>query len=237
MLGGQIRVTVAEGGGADLARAVTEMTQVEAGARTERITRLRIHSSGLPCVKTLADSDWTFQPSVPRPLLEEISTLGFMERAENVLLVGSPGVGKTHLAVAIGVEAAKAARGQVHRLREARRRPGGRPGEGHPEEEAQVPRAPQAPHHRRARLPGHRRRRRRPAVPAGRHALRAALDDNRRERRHRRVGEGLRGRGRRQHDSGRDMPPLPHREDNRALLQAQGRPGGEEGGAEVTETG
>ncbi len=109
MLGGQIRVTVAEGG-ADLARAVTEMTQVEAGARTERITRLRIHSSGLPCVKTLADSDWTFQPSVPRPLLEEISTLGFMERAENVLLVGSPGVGKTHLAVAIGVEAARAGR-------------------------------------------------------------------------------------------------------------------------------
>lgn len=107
MLGGQIRVTVAEEG-ADLARAVAEMTQVEAGARTEGITRLRIHSSGLPCVKTLADSDWTFQPSVPRPLLEEISTLGFMERAENVLLVGSPGVGKTHLAVAIGVEAARA---------------------------------------------------------------------------------------------------------------------------------
>lgn len=237
MLGGQIRVTVAEGG-ADLARAVAEMTQVEAGARTERITRLRIHSSGLPCVKTLADSDWTFQPSVPRPLLEEISTLGFMERAENVLLVGSPGRREDpprgrHR----GRGREGGPRGQVHRLREARRRPGGRPGEGHPEEEAQVPRAPQAPHHRRARLPGHRRRGRRPAVPAGRHALRAALDDNRRARRHRRVGEGLRGRGRRQRDSGQDMPPLPHREDNPALLQAQGRPGGEEGGAEVAETG
>ena len=106
MTGGQIRVAVAEGG-ADLARAVAEMTQVEAGARTERITRLRIRSSGLPCVKTLADFDWTFQPSVPRPLLEEPSTLGFIERAENVLLVGSPGVGKTRLAVAIGVEAAR----------------------------------------------------------------------------------------------------------------------------------
>ena len=58
-------------------------------------------------MKTPADSDWTFQPSVPRPLLEEISTLGFMERAENVLPVGSPGVGKTHLAVVIGVEAAR----------------------------------------------------------------------------------------------------------------------------------
>ena len=100
---------VAEGD-ADLARAVAEMTQVEVEARTERITRLRIRSSGLPCVKTLADFDWTFQPSVPRPLLEELSTLRFMERAENVLLVGSPGVGKTHLAVAIGVEAVRAGR-------------------------------------------------------------------------------------------------------------------------------
>lgn len=61
-------------------------------------------------MKTLADFDWTFQPSVPRPLLEELSTLGFMERAENVLLVGSPGVGKTHLTVAIGVEAVRAGR-------------------------------------------------------------------------------------------------------------------------------
>lgn len=61
-------------------------------------------------MKTLADSDWTFQPLVPRPLLQELSTLGFMERAENVLLVGSPGVGKTHLAVVIGVEAARAGR-------------------------------------------------------------------------------------------------------------------------------
>lgn len=74
--------------------AVAEITQVEAGARTERITRLRIRSSGLPCVKTLADSDWTFQPSVPRPLLEELSTLGFMERAKNVLLGGARASGR-----------------------------------------------------------------------------------------------------------------------------------------------
>lgn len=215
------------------------MTQVEAGARTERITRLRIRSSGLPCVKTLADSDWTFQPSVPRPLLQELSTLGFMERAENVLLVGSPGVGKTHLAVAIGVEAVRAGREVkfidcarlVDDLRDAQAR---------------------GILKKRLKYYAHPKLLiidelgyldidegggRRPAVPAGRHALRAALDDNRRERRHRRVGEGLRGRGRRQRDSGQDMPPLSNREDNRALLQAQGRPGGEEGGAEVAETG
>ena len=97
---------VAEGE-ADFCAALAGMTNVEVEARTQRITRLRIRSSGFPCVKTLADFDWSFQPSVPRPLVEELATLRFVDRAENVLLVGSPGVGKTHLATAIGIEAVK----------------------------------------------------------------------------------------------------------------------------------
>lgn len=98
---------VAEGD-ADFCAALARMTQAEVEARIQRITRLRIRSSGFPCVKTLADFDWSFQPSVPRPLVEELATLRFVDRAENVLLVGSPGVGKTHLATAIGIEAVKA---------------------------------------------------------------------------------------------------------------------------------
>lgn len=101
-------IRMASDGEADLCSAIARMTQVEVEARTKRITRQRIRSSGFPCVKTLADFDWSFQPSVPRPLLEELATLRFVERAENVLLVGSPGVGKTHLATAIGIEAVKA---------------------------------------------------------------------------------------------------------------------------------
>ena len=50
------------------------------------------------------------QPSVPRAEIEELATLRFVERAENVLFVGSPGVGKTHLAVALGIEAVRAGR-------------------------------------------------------------------------------------------------------------------------------
>ena len=94
----------------DLARALAEMTETEVAARRARIMRQRIRSSGFPYVKTLADFDWSFQPSVPRPQVEELATLRFMDRAENVLLVGSPGVGKTHLAVAIGIEAVRAGR-------------------------------------------------------------------------------------------------------------------------------
>lgn len=94
----------------DLVSALAEMTASEVAARRARIMRQRIRSSGFPYVKTLADFDWSFQPSVPRPKVEELATLRFMDRAENVLLVGSPGVGKTHLAVAIGIEAVRAGR-------------------------------------------------------------------------------------------------------------------------------
>jgi len=94
----------------DFAQAIAEMTASEVTARRERIMRQRIRSSGFPYTKTLADFDWSFQPSVPRAKVEELATLRFMDLAENVLLVGSPGVGKTHLAIAIGIEAVKAGR-------------------------------------------------------------------------------------------------------------------------------
>ena len=94
----------------DFAAAMAGMTAAEVASREARITRQRVRSSGFPCVKTLADFDWSFQPSVPRAKVEELATLQFTERAENVLLVGSPGVGKTHLAIAIGIEAIRARR-------------------------------------------------------------------------------------------------------------------------------
>lgn len=92
------------------ASALEEMTRVEVAAREVRITSQRIRSSGFPYVKGLADFDWDFQPSVPRAEIEELATLRFVERSKNVLFVGSPGVGKTHLAVALDIEAVRAGR-------------------------------------------------------------------------------------------------------------------------------
>lgn len=97
-------------GEADFVSALAEMTTAEVSAREVRILGQRIRSSGFPYVKTLADFDWSFQPSVPRPKVEELATLRFVDRAENALFVGSPGVGKTHLAIALGIEAVKAGR-------------------------------------------------------------------------------------------------------------------------------
>ena len=97
-------------GSVDFVGALAQMTRTEAGAREARMTRQRMCPSGFPHARTLADSGWASRPSVPRAKVEELACLRLVERAENVLLVGSPGVGKTHLAIAIGVEAAGAGR-------------------------------------------------------------------------------------------------------------------------------
>ena len=73
-------------------------------ANTDR----KVRAAGFPFVKTLADFDFSFQPSIPRAVVDDLATLRFLDAAENVVLVGSPGVGKTHIAVALGVEAVRA---------------------------------------------------------------------------------------------------------------------------------
>ncbi len=58
-----------------------------------------MRSSRLPAVKTLQQFDFSFQPSIKRGQIESLHELEFLERAENVVLLGPPGVGKTHLSV------------------------------------------------------------------------------------------------------------------------------------------
>lgn len=68
----------------------------------------RLGQARLPWVKTLDQFDFSFQPSLDRKVVRELAGLGFVERAENVVLLGPPGVGKTHLALALGVKAVEA---------------------------------------------------------------------------------------------------------------------------------
>lgn len=96
------------GGERDFCGALLEMTEREVGRKDARDFERRVRSAGFPYVKELADFDFGFQPSVPRAVVEELATLRFLEAAENVLLVGNPGVGKTHIAVALGVAAVRA---------------------------------------------------------------------------------------------------------------------------------
>lgn len=66
-----------------------------------------IKASNFPFKKTLDDYDFSFQPSVNENQIRELSNLGFIENHENIVFIGNPGVGKTHLAVSLGIEAAK----------------------------------------------------------------------------------------------------------------------------------
>ena len=60
-----------------------------------------------PYIKTINEFDFDYQPSINKEQIKDLSTLRFIEENKNILFLGSPGVGKTHLAVALGIEAAK----------------------------------------------------------------------------------------------------------------------------------
>ena len=66
-----------------------------------------MRSSRLPVVKTFDQFDFSFQPSVKREQIMSLAELGFLERKENVVLLGPPGVGKTHLAISLAIAAAQ----------------------------------------------------------------------------------------------------------------------------------
>ncbi|WP_019224717.1 IS21-like element helper ATPase IstB [Dehalobacter restrictus] len=79
----------------------------EIEAKRERAAKANMKMAKLPYVKTLEKFDFDFQPSANARKINELKTLGFVARSENVVFLGPPGVGKTHLAVGLAVEAIK----------------------------------------------------------------------------------------------------------------------------------
>lgn len=87
---------------------LAELLACEVMARQDRHLKNRLRQARLPVVKTLSEFDFAFQPSIEERQIRELRTLRFVHEAENVVFLGPPGVGKTHLAVGLTVEAIRA---------------------------------------------------------------------------------------------------------------------------------
>jgi len=89
-----------------------EVLTTESDARRQRYLKTRLQLAHLPYLKTFDQFDFGFQPSIDERQIRELRTLRFVHEASNVILLGPPGVGKTHLAVALaeaGIRAGQAA--------------------------------------------------------------------------------------------------------------------------------
>jgi DNA replication protein DnaC len=99
-----------EQGEAGALEVIDTLLAEELTLRENRRVRMALMMAKLSTIKTLAGFDFSFQPSLDRDRILALAQLGFIERNEVIHFLGPPGTGKSHLAVALGVEAVKAGR-------------------------------------------------------------------------------------------------------------------------------
>src|ERR687892_1845178 len=80
---------------------------MELGSRQDRVAARRLQEARFPVVKTLDQLDWQDLQGVSRPKVLELASCAYLQRAENLIVLGPVGTGKSHLVTALGVEAAR----------------------------------------------------------------------------------------------------------------------------------
>lgn len=91
----------------DFYEAINELVDNQIKVKKEKVYRAGIKESHFPFIKTLDDFDFSFQSSINKAQIKYFATLRFMVNNENILFVGTPGTGKTHLATSIRLEATR----------------------------------------------------------------------------------------------------------------------------------
>ena len=93
-------------GNKSIVDALYELSNLEINAKSDRAMQACVKAN-FPFLKEVTDFDFDFQPAINKQQILDLMTLIFIENKENILFVGSSGVGKTHLATSIGIECAK----------------------------------------------------------------------------------------------------------------------------------
>ena len=83
------------------------LTDVEMDHRKTNLIKAMVKVGAFPFIKEIKDFEFDFQPSVNKAQILEFESLGFIDKKENIVFLGPSGVGKTHLATAIGIASAK----------------------------------------------------------------------------------------------------------------------------------
>lgn len=84
------------------------LADLEAASKTDRSIRARLGRAHFPAFCTIEAFDFSFQPSLNAAAVRELATLGFLQKAVNLVWVGPPGTGKSHLAISVGIKACEA---------------------------------------------------------------------------------------------------------------------------------
>jgi DNA replication protein DnaC len=100
-------INLINSGEKSIVEALYELSELEIKAKEKRAMNACVKVANFPFLKGIEDFDFEFQPSINKQEILDLKSLRFVENIQNILFVGTPGVGKTHLAVSLGIECAK----------------------------------------------------------------------------------------------------------------------------------